>query len=164
MYDSTNESDSIVMLRQWGSEFEIRYSEFDMNGDGVNELLIGGRDITSSSDSVIYFDLFTLSSNAPIRIIDNTSLGDRAHLYIYANGTFAVSGSSGADTYCTEIYRLPAHSTVPTLIEMYGTQDGIPYYAGADGNPSPISQEELDTLPRAEEMLFRIVSWSRISA
>lgn len=156
-------SESIQRMSQLGADFDIYYAEIDLNRDGIQELVIGGRDVSYDDSSIEKFDLFTLSNNIPTRIVEGSSFGNRAHLYIYSDGTFAVSGSGGASTNSTEFYTLPAYSAFASVTHGYGTMMGEPYYHGVDGGSFPISENDLYSLPQASQLLEMNISWTKLS-
>lgn len=153
-------SETIPFLIQWGSYFDIYYSQFDLNGDGVDELLIGGKDTVSDSDSTIKFDLFTLNNNKPVRLLGG--FGHRSHLYLYTDGTIGTSGSGGASSSHTYFYTLPQYAIEVSLTEGYGTEMGEPFYCGTDGNEYAITMEELQNLPSATDFSEMQIAWTKL--
>lgn len=155
-------SEAMLWLRGWGSDFEMYYSLLDLNNDGIDELLIGGDDLASHSDEISKFGLLTLDGNKPVFLLNNPSFGHRAHLHIFEDGTFAVSGSSGASSNHTYFYRLPQYANEVSLVKGYGTEMGEPYYCGADGNEYAITMDELQNLPSVTDFSEMHIAWTKI--
>ena len=93
---------------------------------------------------------------------NTASLGHRAHLYIYPDGTFATSGSGGASTHQTVFYKLYANSSSASVIRGYGTDMGQPYYYDSDADPYPISESEYNALPLASALPQMDINWIRL--
>lgn len=153
-------SETLPLLVQWGSNFDIYYLQFDLNDDGIDELLIGGKDTASTSDSIIKFDLFTLNNNKPVRLLGE--FGHRSHLYLYTDGTIKTSGSGGASSNYTYIYTFPPNALEVSLIKGYGTEMGEPFYTEADGTTHSITTDELQTLSAATDSTEMQIEWSKL--
>ncbi len=73
----------------------------DVNGDGVEELLIGATDFGNDPDEL--FSAYTLVDNKPKLLFEGWS---RNRFYLTADGGFYNSGSSGAASQATVLYTL----------------------------------------------------------
>lgn len=71
---------------------EIVYALYDIDGDGVDELLIAN----GSYKNVNIVDVYTLKEGEAIEVIDEPTLSDRSRLYIMPDGTMVILGSNGA--------------------------------------------------------------------
>ncbi len=153
---------SLQTLIEWGAKFNIYYSITDLNNDGIEELLIGAEDCNYGEGGISKVDLYTLYNNMPVRIVDTYSLGHRAHLAIFEDGTFAVHSSGGASTYMEQFFSLPLNSRDPTLIREFGTDMGEPYYCDEQGNRRTITLGELQRLSSMHDNPEMRISWSRL--
>lgn len=152
----------MLWLRNWGAEFAMYYSQVDLNNDGIEELIIGGKNLTSGSEEISKFGLLTLDGNTPVFLLNDPSLGHRANLYVYEDGTLAVSGSGGASSYSTYFYRLPQNATEISMMRGYGTEMGEPFYCEADGNTYSITMEQLRSLPSATDIAEIQIEWTKM--
>ena len=78
----------------------VGYCFADLDGDGVNELLIGQISGDEFTDKVI-FDAYTLVDSAPVQLFQSR---ERARYYLCGDNTVALEGSSGADSADSELY------------------------------------------------------------
>ena len=156
-------SEMMETLTNWGGRFDVYYSMVDINGDGIDELLIGGDETGSEGIAVTAFDFFTLKGTEPVRILGDTSFGYRAYLSLLADGTFAVEGSGGASTSTTYLYELPQHGSKAELIEGFGTMEGVPFRCGADGIEQPITREELQNMVSVQSRQQKAIDWVKLT-
>ena len=99
------------------------YQLIDINGDGIEELLVGaimGSDM-SAYDGMFY-DLYTLNNGSPVHI---ASSGERSRYYL-GNGEICQEASGGAGLSVKECYHV-----TPTGLECFET-----YIYDSDTNPS----------------------------
>ena len=97
----------------------VGYCFADLDGDGVNELLIGQISGDEFTDKVI-FDAYTLVDGAPVQLFQSR---ERARYYLCSDNTVALEGSSGADSSDSELYAVSGGA----LAAISGTPDSASY-------------------------------------
>lgn len=97
----------------------VGYCFADLDGDGVNELLIGQISGDEFTDKVI-FDAYTLDDGAPVQLFQSR---ERARYYLCGDNTVALEGSSGADSSDSELYAVSGGA----LTAISGTPDSANY-------------------------------------
>ena len=97
----------------------VGYCFADLDGDGVNELLIGQISGDEFTDKVI-FDAYTLVDGAPVQLFQSR---ERARYYLCGDNTVAFEGSSGADSSDSELYSVSGGA----LTAISGTPDSANY-------------------------------------
>ena len=92
-------------------EFNFKYSFFDINKDGIDELII--------NNSII--DIFSYDGNKIIRLFeDNAScLGERCTIDLYDDGTILFRGSGGASQYYLSFYNINKNTSTRNTINSY---------------------------------------------
>ena len=112
-YKLINERAMHYYFSQKGTEdeFNFKYSYFDINKDGIDELLI--------NDSII--DIFSYDGNKIIRLFeDNAScLGERCSIDLYDDGTIFFRGSGGASQHYISFYNINKNTSTRNTINSY---------------------------------------------
>ena len=92
-------------------EFNFKYSFFDINKDGIDELII--------NNSII--DIFSYDGNKIIRLFeDNAScLGERCSIDLYDDGTIFFRGSGGASQHYISFYNINKNTSTRNTINSY---------------------------------------------
>ena len=92
-------------------EFNFKYSFFDINKDGIDELLINN----------IFIDIFSYDGNKIIRLFeDNAScLGERCSIDLYDDGTIFFRGSGGASQHYISFYNINKNTSTRNTINSY---------------------------------------------
>lgn len=97
----------------------VGYCFADLDGDSMNELLIGQISGDEFTDKVI-FDAYTLVDGAPVQLFQSR---ERARYYLCGDNTVALEGSSGADSSDSELYAVSGGA----LTAISGTPDSANY-------------------------------------
>lgn len=103
-----------------GYEGKIAYSLYDVNGNGVPELVF--------SDTNNIIDIYTLNNGLLIKIFPDCYFGERSRLHILSDGSLLSEGSSGASTSSCEIYTLNSNGTLTTIEAYYYNSNGPDAY------------------------------------
>lgn len=155
-------SDDLEWIAHAGGSHDIYYAQKDLNGDGIDELIIGGWD--DYHEEMILFSIFGLDGQSPVLLEGNSSYGHRAELHIFVDGTFMNWGSGGANTSSYTYYYIEDGSCNAVVSESFGTMMGEPYYRDALGNETSISMDELRRLWDREDPAEMEFEWTRISS
>lgn len=91
---------------------DIGYAFIDIDGNGIQELLIGQVNAEGNYRGMIY-DLYTISNGKVVHIL---SSGERNRYYLCNNGVIANEASAGAD-YSTQSFYTLKQGTTLSLIE-----------------------------------------------
>ncbi len=82
---------------------QVFFSETDIDGNGICELIIGGGE---SPDDVKIFDVFSMHGEEAVRLIPDIMVGERSELIIYEGGLLQYDGSGGATTHTYDFFRM----------------------------------------------------------
>lgn len=104
----------------------LYYAYYDINGDGTDELFIA----QDGNQSLTLLDAYTYHNDEVIKLFPDISLGDRANLYIKADGELLINGSSGADYPLAEYYVLPKDTCQPAFSHGYCPYEYVRKYPG----------------------------------
>lgn len=136
------------------SASEIGYTFIDIDGNGVQELLIGAVDTDDFYDGMIY-DLYTLSNGNTVHIL---SSGERDRYYLCTDGSIMNEGSSGAATSLVGFYSLKGSALSLHEIVIFDSTDtpSSPWYYSATETEDPFSQE--DRIPISESKATEVIN------
>lgn len=119
--DGTNGIGEVVMSGDENAINNIGYTFYDVNGDGVAELIIGA--ISEESDGKYYgqyiYSVYT-HKDTPHLLLEGWS---RNRCFLLDDGTFYTEGSSGAMYSVFENYMLGPNETELTYIDYYFTKE-----------------------------------------
>lgn len=123
-----NVAESELMYYHSYGNFHFCYVYYDIDDNGVPELLIG----TQHEASVTLVDAYAFDGNEAIKIVDSYTLGDRASLTVFTNGILYFYASGGA-SYGEAIYYCLDEDgyTLKTIVkytEDYNKYPDTPYY------------------------------------
>ena len=135
------------------------YAFEDLNDDGIEELFIG---LGSSGDDINIYSLFSFDGGKPVRLVEESSLGERSRMTIYEDNTFSVFGSGGAFYSGQWHYRLLQDSLNPEAIEEYQHDNGKYYWKDNTGNYIDITQEEYISAVNNEGKCVKQLDWQEI--
>lgn len=133
---------------------QMGYSIQDINGDGIDELLIGeiGENGYWGLGSGMFYDLYTKENGMPVLVIQSA---ERSRYYLCDNGTIANEASGGSRSNIYAYYTLEDAKTTLTLLESvigdgyYDEQNPWFYSTTSRDNPEEavhISSEEADAI------------------
>lgn len=95
----------------------VGYAIQDLNGDGVQELILASDDYNSNYPNVIY-GIYTLRNNAPVCVINSAA---RQRYFMLVDGTIFMEGSNSAISSCWITYRF--NGTSLTMDEQVWSSD-----------------------------------------
>ena len=120
---------------------KIGYTFYDINGDGIDELLIG--QIRDDYEKGVIYDIYTIVNRTPKHVISG---GDRDRYFVCKDKYLCNEYSSGAGDWGMTVYSLPGNSTNLYQIVSFKYLETIPvtqkdrvtpWYV-AQGNHSPM--------------------------
>lgn len=115
------------------------YIKKDLDGDGIDELLLGST-IKESGETVIY-DIFTIKDSKLKHVVSGS---ERARYYLCKDGTVAMEGSGGA-AYSNWTYYEYKNGELKVKETVF-TDDSIPgqtYYYSKDSEPVAASSDAI---------------------
>lgn len=119
--DGTSGIGEVVMSGDENALNNIGYTFYDVNGDGVTELIIGA--ISEESDGKYYgqyiYSVYT-HKDTPHLLLEGWS---RNRCFLLDDGTFYTEGSSGAMYSVFENYVLGPNDTEVTCVDYYFTKE-----------------------------------------
>lgn len=134
-------------------EAELKYSLYDIDKNGIPELLIG----TGESDYLSVLDIFTYSDDTVVHLLDG---GERWYLTLYKDGIIGEYGSGGA-AYSIQRYFTIGEDGTSCITELYYDINGDNRTVeDIDGNLLPLEDVEnryLDIFEKIE------LDWTTIS-
>lgn len=81
----------------------ILYSLFDIDSNGVPELLLGYK---SESNPPVAFDVYLFNGTSAVKLFDDDTLAERSYLTLYTDGTMYIYGPGGALHGNAEFYKI----------------------------------------------------------
>jgi len=123
-------------------EIPIYYAFFDIDGNGIPELLIGS---SLHRDHIAIFDVFTWHYGQVLYLFDYF-LGERTHLFIHDNGVVAVVGSGGAFTHGWSFYEISPDGHTPNLLDMVLRDGQPPTFLRGSFDGEEISESEFESI------------------
>lgn len=150
--------------------FNIYYALKDIDGNGIDELLIGA---SGEGEPIHYYDIFVFDGRSPKKLFNEYEFGYRTNFMCYSKGIIGVSGSGTAIDSVSEFYSISEDGCTPRLLEcisVHGNPDNyaeaVKYYHSND-RVDEISREqylqirEQYTAAGTMEMLWRKIHLER---
>lgn len=170
-YKNVNER-IITFYHLYENSSLFKYIYYDIDDNGNDELIIS--QVISDSYSII--DIFTYNGAVPVKLIDESSLGDRSSLKIWDNGILYLSGSGGASSGNLEFSKIAldgySKQIVQTYYYLYDENNNISFYKklnqdgfGAEDskyNYTSISEVESVHLSNASVVDMGTLDWNNI--
>ena len=108
------------------------YAYYDINQDGIDELLIG----INTGDAVDIVDIYGFDGAQAVQIVDEPTLGDRSQLTLLADGTLYILGGSGAENTSHTYYQLSGTALTEVSPSAAAEVTDIPWLLLADTGPA----------------------------
>ena len=131
-----------ILLARSQNEVPIYYAFFDIDGNGIPELLIGSG---THRDHITIFDVFTWHNGQVLYLFDYF-LGERTNLVIHDNGVIEILGSGGAFTHGWSFYEISPDGYTPTLLNMVIRDGQPPIFTRGSLNAEEISESEFENI------------------
>jgi len=126
---------------EWLWEHQIYYAFFDIDGNGVPELLIG---IGGAYGNV---GVFTWQSGRIYNLFPYEFFGERANFFVHSNGVIEVSGSGGAFTQGWRFYKISSNEHTLDLIDGVIRDGQLPtFIRGSFENGEIITETEFENI------------------
>ena len=135
-------------------EFALKYSFYDINSDGKNELIV----ITSSQNYKYNIaDIYTYDGNKPVVFIGEACLGERCSAEIYDNGIIYFYGSGGAMIHGLDFYKIASDGYSKETYKSYSVEyDSNRNVTITDNNTKSVTTYKTD-----EEVISSVVGNSK---
>lgn len=110
--DGTNQSENISniydMIKSFDEDYldKIVYAYYDVNTDGIDELLIG--DTSNENKAFTIYDLYTMVDRKPVHVVSGS---ERNRYYAIDSGLIRNEYSNSANNSGIDIYNLETNST-----------------------------------------------------
>ena len=127
-------------------ERSVFYAFFDVDGNGIDELIIAADEPEIGADSPEFsplnYDLYTYSEGRVVHVFNDYEFGYRTNFELYGNGIIEVSYTSSAAEYGVEYYRIGENGVTPELINAFSCVGAI----DNDGNVTFTYYEKQDEI------------------
>ena len=123
---------------------KIGYAYIDLNGDGIDELLIG--EISESSEPSVIYDIYTMKDRKPVHVVSGW---DRNRYYKLENGMICNDYSNSAFSSGRAVYDV-VHNDTELFTQcrfVYDSEkdENAPWFiAYGDDEPEPVSKEDYE--------------------
>jgi len=142
---------------------KVYYSLYDIDGNGTQELIIGGGEDASNPWN---YDLYTYDGSKAVHVFPDFDFGYRTNFSLYENGIIEVFYSGSAAESGNDFYRMNAAGTGADVVENFsiiGSLDGdapvITYYQGKN----VITEDEYNRkIEEYEVALQTPLAWTEI--
>lgn len=144
------------------------YSFYDIDKNGVDELLIGyGDDCSSSSNGCVFVDIYSYNNN-PVKLEKVSSVYYRTYLRIYDNGILGVYGSGSAVTGGASFYKIASDGYTEEELGSYSyefkDEDNVVI---TDENTNEVtnytSLDDIEFIKNANDINYNNLNWKKIS-
>lgn len=92
---------AIAMLQKRNYNIDIKYALYDIDGNGIEELLF-----TNDEKYDCIMDIYTFDRTSANKLFNDDTLAERSHLTIYEDGTIYIYGSGGAAYGSATFYKI----------------------------------------------------------
>lgn len=137
----------LVLAARNSEAFQVYYALKDIDKNGTAELLIGAG---GDSDSIGFYDIYTLSKEQPKHLFEDYLFGYRTNFCVYEDGVIEIVGAGSAIDHSCEYYKLDGDN--PKLfdqISVFADYDEeiktIRYFHGKEGEQE-ISETEFEEI------------------
>ena len=160
-YREENMSDMYSMIKSFNEDYldKIAYAYFDINLDGIDELLIG----EISDDKGIKYDMYTMVDRAPKHVVSGW---DRNRFYAVDGGMISNEYSNGATESGVNVFVLDTNSTNLThqiSIKYDEAEDeNNPWYVAYSGTNDNYNYEHIEET-NYNELISRFSNHSSIN-
>lgn len=102
-------------------EQDIYYTLYDIDGNGIRELIVAGGENARSDDGFVpwNYDLYGYNGTEVVHIFPEMEFGYRTNFSIYENGVIEVFYSSSAAESGVDFYRIGADGFTPELEDSF---------------------------------------------
>ena len=151
-------------------ESDIYYTLYDLNNDGVDELLIKFKDSYSADNRIV--DAFAYDNGEVKRLFAS---GERWSYELCKNGCLSYTSSSGAYSHTYGIYNYEGDFDFSYVTNYYtgakmkiireaGNESGNAYYVGEDGVRHECTKEEMNAeTQKWPKMEAETINWTPIT-
>lgn len=143
--------------------FSVYYAFYDLNGDGVQELLVTGSDarehIYGSDTAIDAYDVYAYDGLRPVLLV---SAGYRTQLHLYQDGTLLLFGAMSASEYSYQFLSIDSSGAATVCSDEYTVT-----YTESQTEPlySPGTKADFDAAIAACESAGRVSpDWRALTA
>lgn len=133
-------------VRYKENNVEIAYTYYDIDNNGIKELILGIK--LTDSNKLIPAAIYTHTSNFEVKKLYYQNTIERGNLSIYDNGTLYSIGSGGAALHYYGFYKIASDGTsletLENIREEYITDNTVKYYN--ENNNNELSYKNLDEI------------------
>ena len=133
-------------VRYKENNVEIAYTYYDIDNNGIKELILGIK--STDSNKLIPTAIYTHTSNYEVKKLYYQNTIERGNLSIYDNGTLYSIGSGGAALHYYGFYKIASDGTsletLENIREEYTTDNTVKYYN--EDNNNELSYKNLDEI------------------
>ena len=133
-------------VRYKENNVEIAYTYYDIDNNGIKELILGIK--LTDSNKLIPAAIYTHTSNYEVKKLYYQNTIERGNLSIYDNGTLYSIGSGGAALHYYGFYKIASDGTsletLENIREEYITDNNLKYYN--ENNNNELSYKNLDEI------------------
>ena len=165
-YDSSFGADIGLEIR--AHKQNLYYAFYDIDGNGVMELVIAGdeRSLSNSAFAPWNYDLYGYNGSQVVSLFPEMEFGYRTNFALYENGVIEVFYSGSAAESGTDFYKLGDDGITPQLVDslatvahLEGETPVFSYYQNGD----EISEDAYKaTVARYEVPLTATLDWTQI--
>ncbi|MBR0509367.1 MAG: hypothetical protein IJJ85_04560 [Clostridia bacterium] len=141
-------------------EYHVYYALDDLDGDGLQELIIGGGE---SEDNIVVYDIFAILQNKAQNLFKPDEIGGANTLGVYSDGRFAVLHRSGGEIDSVTYYKHPSKMK-KEVSEKYAHDAGLYTHLNTEGQQYKITKDEFDEAVAKVTEDLRLMSWRSVLA
>ena len=164
-YDSSFGEDIGLEIRT--HKQDIYYTFYDIDGNGIMELIIAGGEhsVSNPTFSPWNYDLYGYDGTNVVHIFPEMSFGYRTNFSLYENGVIEVFYSGSAAESGVDFYRIGTDGFTPELIDSFiavGHLEGDEPVFTYSQNGNEITEEEYNASIQSYEIALTTLDWIQI--
>lgn len=146
---------------------DIYYTFYDIDGNGIMELIIAGGEhsVSNPTFSPWNYDLYGYDGTNVVHIFPEMSFGYRTNFSLYENGVIEVFYSGSAAESGVDFYRIGTDGFTPELIDSFiavGHLEGDEPVFTYSQNGNEITEEEYNASIQSYEIALTTLDWIQI--
>ncbi len=129
---------------------KINYATYDINGDGILELLF--------SNGRVIIDIYSLNGENAVQLFPDNYFGERTLIFVLSDGNLLIDGANSAASRAYTLYKLSGYSLTET------ESDGYDYTEAPPAEDDKTVEEYYEYInKKLENDIFDKIEWKPVA-